>query len=96
MGRIGLWAECSWEQDRGFTGLAAFSDTSITALILVMDIAGRCRDAGTSRSITFTRTRRGTGAAMLAPAGTMAAVSTRYPVIGVETMVGGTTKVRCA
>jgi hypothetical protein len=94
MGPIGLWAECSWEQDRGFTGLAAFTATSTTALILVMDTAVHCRDAGTSSSITFTQTRRGMGAAMSALPAMMAAVNTRYRVIGVETMVGDATKVR--
>lgn len=96
MGPIGLRAECSWEPDPGSTGLAVFSDMSTTAMILVTVTADPCRVAGTSSSITFTQTRRGTGAAMPAPAATMAAVNTRYPVIGAETMAGGTTKVRCA
>jgi hypothetical protein len=60
MGRIGSLAGCSLELDPGSTVLTASMATSTTAMILAMVTPVRCRDAGSSHSITSMRTRRGT------------------------------------
>jgi len=60
-GLIGLWVGYFLELVPGFTDLTDFSDTSTTALILIMVTLDRCRSAGRSDSITFKAMRREMG-----------------------------------
>jgi hypothetical protein len=60
-GLIGLLAGCFLEQARGFTALTAFTDMSITGLILITGTLDRCRSAGRSASITSGEMRREMG-----------------------------------
>jgi hypothetical protein len=62
-GLIGLLAGCLLEQAHGFTAVAAFTDMSITGLILITVTLDRCRIAGRSASTTSRQTRREMGEA---------------------------------
>jgi len=48
---------------RGFTAVAAFTDMSITGLILITVTLDRCRSAGRSASTTSRETKREMGEA---------------------------------
>ena len=62
-GLIGLLAACFLEQVRGFTALTAFTDMSITGLILITATLDRFRSAGRNASTTSRLTRREMGEA---------------------------------
>ena len=62
-GLIGLSAGCFLARVRGFTALTAFTDMSITGLILITVTLDRCRSAGRSASTTSRQTRREMGEA---------------------------------
>lgn len=84
---IGLLAGYLSGQVHGFTALAAFTDMSITGLILITVRLDRYPSAGRSVSTTSTQTKRGMGEATLAPLLTKGRLSTRSPDIGVVAML---------
>ncbi len=95
-GLIGLLAGCFLEQVRGFTALTAFTDMSITGLILITGTLDRCRSAGRSASTTSRPMRRGTGKVTLGMLPMKETLNTPSPDIRVVAMLvdmaAGTTR----
>jgi len=71
MDRIGSMADCSLGRVPGSAAVAAFTVTWTIAMIHIAVITDRFPSVGTSRSITFMRTRRETGKVTRAMLGMM-------------------------
>jgi hypothetical protein len=88
MDRIGSLADYSSEQGHGFMAVTDFTDTLTIAMIRVAGTMGRFRRVESSRSITFMRTRRGTGEVTLVMRAMMGAANTVPDLRAVMVVVG--------